>query len=324
MAAAPELEPAAAWTIRSLLVPFALLAGSVVAWGLVKIVDGFLRAFFGFAEDVTDVAVGWIPVLGKLVKHTISAAEQKATNELGKVAAGLAETVADSFHGLATAADSLGHEVYGGAIAFWMLTEWLVHGVKVAALGPRLDEQYRHLRAQGARLGSTTARANTDHKVLAHPGTGTIGGAIHAGLKPLTGEIGALEKWTLPRVKALDRDMEQVLDHSIPALRARTRELEDGASNTFRWIRRHPLSATTGVFAGAVAVALGRLGGGWIRCSNWRKIGRVGCRMPLGTLEGLIALFTAEEAIRDLPSLVREMQLIASETVEGIQKIAQV
>ncbi len=77
-------------------------------------------------------------------------------------------------------------------------------------------------------------------------------------------------------------------------LRERTTSLENGAIRTFEWIKDHPLSLVTGVFAGAVAVALGRLGLGFLKCRSWKNVGnRITCGMGnwIGALLDLVATF---------------------------------
>lgn len=93
---------------------------------------------------------------------------------------------------------------------------------------------------------------------------------------------------TLPRDIAGVRRREEALSRDQAKLRERTISLENGAVKTFEWIRTHPLSGVTGIFAGAVAVALARLGYGFIRCRNWRNLGRrLDCGMGAWILKSL-------------------------------------
>src|SRR5262249_13350974 len=95
---------------------------------------------------------------------------------------------------------------------------------------------------------------------------------------------------TLPGLRDLTRQREDALAEDIAGIRSRVAEAEHGVERL--WDKVKGLDKeTAGVLASAlVATALGRLGAGWIRCSNWRKIGRVGCRLPFHFLDDLLAL----------------------------------
>jgi hypothetical protein len=96
---------------------------------------------------------------------------------------------------------------------------------------------------------------------------------------------------TLPRDIAKVRKGEEALSRDIGKLKDRAKALEDGALETWDWIRSHPLSATTGVFAGAVSIALARLGFGFLRCNSWRNVGkRMTCGMGSWLLDALEAV----------------------------------
>jgi len=282
------VEPAAQWTLKGLLRPLLPVVGCLVALGLIKIVDSFLRAFFGFEEDTLGRILGLFGSAGHWVQSKITAAEQKATNELGKAAHALEGVLADYLNDLGVAVAALGHEIMGGAIAFWVLTQWLVHGVKVAALGPRLDERLRHDRAIGARVKRLEHSDRAHARALDHPASPPIAAGIHTRLKPIATHLNHIGAVELPGIRARQRVAERTIPQDIAGLRARVREAENGVEHLWQRVR-HLDRVTTGVLAGAlVATALGRLGMGWLRCSNWRRIGRLGCRIPAGLLEGLL------------------------------------
>jgi hypothetical protein len=126
---------------------------------------------------------------------------------------------------------------------------------------------------------------------------------------------------TLPRDIGRVRTREGELSRDLGKLRDRTKAIEDGALGTFRWIRAHPFSAATGVFAGAVAIALSRLGLGNLRCKNFRNLlNNWGCGLgsALGDLLGLVA---AVLAVSDLERLAKEMQAVEHLATEGIAEL---
>lgn len=93
---------------------------------------------------------------------------------------------------------------------------------------------------------------------------------------------------TIPRDIGRVRRREEALSRDQAKLRERTTSLENGAVKAFEWIKSHPFSAVTGVFAGAVAVALSRLGYDFLRCRNWRNLGRrLDCGMGAWILRSL-------------------------------------
>lgn len=102
---------------------------------------------------------------------------------------------------------------------------------------------------------------------------------------------------TNPQIRHATHAVDVTLPHDIADLRARNKalerarakdagaiqDLEHGATKTWEWIRSHPLGFATTAFAGAVAVALGRMGLGGLRCKNFTNLLRnYGC--GLGTL----------------------------------------
>jgi hypothetical protein len=175
-------------------------------------------------------------------------------------------------------------------------------------------EQFHHAELQIGRVGRTV-KAN-EAKTQAH-------------IKHLTHAIDV----TLPREIAGVRKREETLSRDQAKLRDRTKSLEDGAVETWDWIKSHPLSATTGVFAGAVSIALARLGFGFLRCNSWRNLGkRMNCGMGswLGSLLDLVATFAlallavlnpdvlARVTVRALDVVEPEVQrLLATSSDEG-------
>jgi hypothetical protein len=122
--------------------------------------------------------------------------------------------------------------------------------------------------------------------------------------------------WALPRTRTRVGTLEREYD----GLKQRTKALEDGAIDTFKWLSAHRTTAAMGVFTGAVAWALSRLGYGFLRCRSWQNFGRsLRCSdanilaellagataVALGV--GLVELAKAEqEVVGDLATVVRD------------------
>lgn len=106
----------------------------------------------------------------------------------------------------------------------------------------------------------------------------------------------------------------------IAKVKDAVRGIEDGAIDTFKWLSAHRTTAAMGVFTGAVAWALSRLGYGFLRCRSWQNLGR-SLRCSDATLlaellagatavalgVGLVELAKAEqEVVGDLATVVRD------------------
>lgn len=109
------------------------------------------------------------------------------------------------------------------------------------------------------------------------------------------------------------RTREGTLTRDQAALRERVGSLEDGAVDTWKWIRSHPLAGVTGLFAGAVAVALSRLGWGVLRCRSWQKLGRSLKCSDANVLGDLLAAATLVVGAMSLVELAREEQKVIGE-----------
>ena len=123
---------------------------------------------------------------------------------------------------------------------------------------------------------------------------------------------------TLPRDIGRVRTREDALSRDIGRVKERTRALEDGAVKTWEWIRTHPLSGTTAVFTGAVAIALARLGFRFIRCRNWQKLGR---RLTCGMGKWLLDALEAIAAFGLAALAVLKPEVLAEETVAAVDSV---
>lgn len=126
---------------------------------------------------------------------------------------------------------------------------------------------------------------------------------------------------TLPheigRIRTGERELERVYED----LRGRTKALERGAIKTFEWLRAHPFSAATAAFAGAVAIALTRLGLGAFRCNSLKRLlNKRGCGLwsDLDELLGLVALTVGA---LEFETLVHEAQDLTEEAVGAFEDV---
>lgn len=100
-------------------------------------------------------------------------------------------------------------------------------------------------------------------------------------------------EWLKQHLKALERAIAGTLPHptlDLAGIRARLKKLEK-------------VSATS-LVAGTVALALARLGATWIRCNNWKRIGRAGCQMSPNAITQLLGLAAGLAVIESNLSIV--------------------
>ena len=279
------LNPAVDVAIVSIL-------GFAVALGLLAITTAFIHSFFGVYHSTVGWVIGKIPVVGGWVDGKINALEQKSTHYLGLAAHDLEGGIARYWHGLANQLESMGHEIYGLAVAHHALVDWLLYAMGLPQLAALADQllRLRHTDAKVAAKHRTDTGAVT--KPLAHPDTGPIAAGVRIGTKAITADLHRIEHWINNEGTWLDQQVGTAIPDSLEALRERARALEDQAVKSGKYLLTHPWEIAGTAFAGAVAIAIGRLGGGWIRCSNWGRIGRSVCGAPWHLLADALALAT--------------------------------
>ena len=145
------------------------------------------------------------------------------------------------------------------------------------------------------------------------------------------------EASTAQRLRELARGIDRIITHEIPALRAgeaalehgyadlrdRTIALEDGAVRTFRWLNAHRDTAAFGLFTGAVAWALARLGYGFLRCRSWRNLGRQMKCSDANILADLLAGATAIAFSMSLVELAKAEQGVIDEVATVVKDFWQ-
>lgn len=276
-------------TLRQLIVPFVILTGVVVCYGMVSAVDAIVRGIFGAVIAL----FRRVPFVGSLTESGLHKAEQVITHSLGEVAAALEEKMGAYWHQLAQLVTSVGEAIADLSRVLYQATSTFLTHAYSALFWAAVHRVERALHAARALVaGHTTVIYRTlPAKVgaVAHTLTGAVGA--------LAGELGHVIEWDLPR------------------LRARDRALADRLEKLWRWSRAHAKTVGEVVGLGAVAVALARLGAGWIRCSNVGKTGRALCRTDASLLEdlllGTVAIFGAVSVVE----FARELEAVEDEAV---------
>lgn len=125
--------------------------------------------------------------------------------------------------------------------------------------------------------------------------------------------------WALPRTRTRVGTLEREYD----SLKQRTKALEDGAIDTFKWLSAHRASAAMAVFTGAVAWALSRLGYGFLRCRSWQRLGRSLKCSDANVLAELLAGATAVALSLNLVELARAEQGVMEELSAVVHRFWQ-
>ena len=246
--------------------------------------------------------VGWIPGVGGFVRHRIEDVAQKITHVMGGAMGYADQHVAAAIHDTARLVDWLGREVASHANILLAVAQALTGQLPTSYLLREL-----HRLEQLGKAAQATA-VGIGHDVI--PRVQQVERGIGADV--------------LPRLRSLDREVGRVIGRTIPALERDVAGLEHGAIGLWKWVLRHPRSAATTAFAGAVAWALTHLGVNWITCRNWRRVGKEVCGTPFGDLEGFLAIALGAAAIADLRDLVKIAQSVEKVTAQGVKDLLQV
>jgi hypothetical protein len=286
----PEAAPVAIGAGEA-LAALGALAAFLFARGMIQMVDAVVRVLFGATERVA----GFIPFGGRIVRAPIHKLEQRLTNVLGSAINTLDRYIAHSWHVAAHLIRRLGGQIVDLAETLYMLaaiTQFLVPYVVfrrtlAALLHPlRTAQQIERALRRAETTTVTIVKTQVVHGVL-------------------------------PRVGSIEAELDHVIEIDIPALRARVKELERRATHSWEWLRKHQRSLAAVAFSGAVAMALRRLGLGWLRCRNVRKVGKAVCGLPASLLDDLLALSFAFGVLID-PEDVAKLAVEAVDELEGL------
>ncbi len=283
------------------LAPLLIPIGEILLWGVaLGVCLGvvyFAKAFFGLAGGL----LGKLPVVGGWIDSGLTSIEHKIVATMSAAAASCDAKIGAAFHTLARVVDWIGHEINAHANLIYTLTSLILGQNAAAGLRAFVNLLTHRLITAEANALHALRRANVADARSAHNHMDVV----------------------LPRIQTAERGLIGTIEHDIAGLRARERALEDGAINTWRWIKTHPLSLASSAFAGAVAIALQRIGGSWIRCNNWNRIGKQVCRSPLSDIEGVLGLFATAAVVADFRELVKLAQQVEHGVAVTLQDVAK-
>lgn len=278
------LSPLAIPQLDGLLVGIIVVAGALVAIGLVHIARGFATGVVGGIGQLFHL----VPVVGHFFEGGITLFEQWVVSGCTAAETFLDGVISEFWHDLSRLASWLWHELSAGASANAIAIQ-VLQASAIAGVGRRLASLVAQT-AHGLELRVGVAQRQVDAlgAELGHAGAGRIGAATAEAIRPLEASIEALGGRLTGSLGRVDRELgvtipgefgglhewAERLTNEIAAMRARVAALEAGA-----------VAVTS---TAAVAVAMRELGTEWTRCRNWRSLGRRFCGLPGGLVDGLL------------------------------------
>jgi len=250
------------------------------------------KALFGVAGGT----LGKLPVVGGWINGGLTSLEHKIVATMSGAAASVDSHIGDAFHRLARIIDWTGREIKGHATLLGLIASYLPGFATLNMIRTTVGELRRLVHA-AQRIG---VHALTQTVTI----TRTIRRTVVAD--------------AFPRLRTVERDLGRVVHRDLPRVRAREAELGREITNLWKWTRSHALVAGSVAFAGAVALALSRLGLGWVRCSKVGRAGKTLCGMDDSLLESLLADTLAIVGTVSLIEFIRDAQAVEHVALEAL------
>jgi len=206
-----------------------------------------------------------------------------------------------AFRGLDAA---LGWQIHNLArLTNWLWREFKSHALLIAAIATPLGlllTAYHALKALVHHL-TRNSTAHTKQLTRVEHRLHVLERRIEALQDQLAAGIG---EDVLPRLKALEREAHTIRTKTIPAIQAADAQAEAAISDLWAWVHANVIPIGTTTFAGAVAVALSRLGLGGLRCPGFLNLLKNrGCGLG-GLLDALLGLAISALALENVCTLL--------------------
>lgn len=288
-----------------LAIPLIVILAVLVAYGSAALTRSTSAGFVKWlSEQVLSTIVG-----GHWIADQIIKAARYVAHELGPHFVGLERTAAAWIASLANAVDYVGRVTLSLPYEFSRFAYWLVrHEIPklVRALPTAVTKVTHAVTSRVVRIERTIVKLPRLGKAQAQALiAAAVATYVHPYLLPL--------RWLRAHFAAL----RAAVAHPLPL------PLPRSWPNVLRRLKRLERLTAAGVAAGAVALALGRLGLGWIRCRNVTKAGKRLCGMDTALLDELLLGTVAIIGAASVVEFAKGLQAIEDEAIAVMGKLVR-
>ena len=246
--------------------------------------------------DKLSTILAGVPWVGGKLSDAVKTMAKAVTNAAGTLEHGIDSIVGGAWHQLSR-----------------YLDKWLGQLEAHSAVILHLARIVGHLAYTHSGLSSAVkAATRTAHAALhiAHTLEREYNGIEHR-VKTLEHDLAqGIGADVLPRIKSLDRELHKVEHKVIPAIQSGVTAAENDIAALRKWITENIPIPGTDAFVGAIALALGLLGLGGLRCNTLlNSLRNRGCGLWSG-LEDLLGLLFDAVFFADLCGLLPEVEAL--------------
>lgn len=267
--------------------------------------------------------VGW---LGSQIKDTVAAVPWIGS-QVVKLSAWLTHAIGSQFtqveqhavnwlSGLADYLDYTGESIAGIMYDLKASVHWLVEK-EIPKLIRGLPSSVTHL------VHSITTRVvHVERTIVKLPGLtkAQIKAAVAVAIPGIIAHDLPYFDWLRKHLKAL----EGAIAGGAGAVIGGVAGLPKDLINIRKRLARLEKLGIGGLAAGAVAAALAALGASWIRCNNWKRVGREVCLADSNLITELLGLGITATVVVEFREIVKLAQSVETVTAQGIHDVLNV
>lgn len=261
-----------------LLLSLVALAGFMVALGLISVLQAFTRGVVGGIAKI----LGIVPVIGPVLASPVNDVYKWLDSELGEAAVALDKQIGRYLHTLGLLFDWIGRELADLGAALYITAQHLAGSAQLSDLYGWVDKLIVRVRAAQASAEAEAAR---------------LFGLTQHGIDSLAGRL-------THGLEAAERVAEGEAARVAADLRVKARDLERDYERLYQRIRRLNGALVGAGAAALVTAALARLGLSWIKCRNWKRLGREVCGLPTNWISDLLGLVTDFLVLTDICAVI--------------------
>lgn len=279
-----EFVPFAIPQFDALLASMFVIVGAIICIGIVAVLHHFTSAIVGGLGQL----LGAIPGLGRVLASPVNAVAHWIDHTFAAAEASLDSSLAWWLHTLGDLVAWVGRELRSHA--------YLLHALSIVTLGQEalhyIERAIGYVRDRAVAVGHSVVNLGVRviglEESIRHATSGYIGAAIAFLIGPVAAELGHLERWAAGKVAGLENTIGGTIAAGLHGLREWAIGLEHEYAALWARVRHLERTLTGEAATAVVAIALTAMGAEWIRCRNWRRIGRGACGLPLNMIEGLL------------------------------------